>query len=63
MIIISILYKFRKNGLLILTLDIEIFTFITKLINVAIIGADVYCTTCKLKSAQVFAISMKNPEY
>ena len=34
-----------------------------KNINIAIISADVYCTACCLKKAQVFAISMRDIQY
>lgn len=34
-----------------------------KNIDIAIIGANAYCTTCHLKEAQVFAISMKDISY
>ena len=35
----------------------------TKDIDIAIIGADAYRAACRLKGAQVFAISMKDIQY
>ncbi len=35
----------------------------TDIVNVAIIGADAYCATCKLKGAYVFAVSMRDLEF
>ncbi len=35
----------------------------TKKVDVAMIGADTYRTACKLKEAQVFAVSMRDLEY
>ncbi len=35
----------------------------TKKVDVAMIGADAYCTACRLKGVQVFAISMRDLEY
>ena len=35
----------------------------TKEINIAMIGTDAYCATCRLKRAQVFTISMRDLEY
>ena len=35
----------------------------TKEIDIIMINANTYCTACKLKSAQVFAISMRNLKY
>ena len=32
-------------------------------VDVAMIGADAYCTTCKLKEAQVFALSLRDLEF
>lgn len=59
MVIISTSHKSGKNGLSILTLKIEISTLAIKQIGVAIIDADAYYTTCKIKVAQVFVISMR----
>ncbi len=35
----------------------------TKKVDIAIIGVDAYCTACRLKRAQVFAVSMRDLEY
>ena len=35
----------------------------TKEVDVAMIGADAYCAACRLKRAQVFAVSMRDLEY
>ena len=32
-------------------------------IDIAIIGADAYCVACRLKRAQIFALSMKDIQY
>ncbi len=32
-------------------------------IDIAMIGADTYCTTCRLKRAQMFAVSMRDIQY
>lgn len=37
-------------------------SFGKKKINIVIISANAYCVICKLKKAQVFAISMRNLE-
>lgn len=60
---ISILDKSRKNSLPISTLKIKVSTLAIKQIDVTIISADTYCTTCRLKKAQVFAISIRNLKY
>lgn len=41
----------------------KVLTFATKKVDVAMIGADAYRTVCKLKRAQVFAISIKDLKY
>ena len=35
----------------------------TKEVDVAMIGADAYCAACELKTAQIFAVSIRNLEY
>ena len=35
----------------------------TKEVDIVMIGADAYCTACKLKGAQIFAISIRDLEY
>lgn len=62
-VIISTLHKSKINGLLILSLETEISTLITKQINVAMIDADAYCIACKLKETQFFTISIRNLDY
>lgn len=59
----NILDKYGKDGLPILTFEIQVFTLATKQINVAIIDVDAYHVTCKLKRAEIFAISIRNLEY
>lgn len=59
-IVISFLNNSSIKSLPIL---IYISIFGTKKVNVAIIGTDIYSITCKLKEAQVFAISIRDLEY
>lgn len=47
----------KENFKLILIL---ILTNDKAVINVAIIGIDIYCSTCKLKRAHVFYVSMED---
>lgn len=63
MVIISILYNFRKETLPISTLKTGVSTPVTKQVDIAIIGTDTYCTTCKLKEAQIFVVSKRVLEY
>lgn len=62
-IVISILNNSKKKGLPILIPETKISILNTKEVYVVIIDADTYRTTCKLKKARVFAISMRNLEY
>lgn len=62
-IIISTLNRSRDERLPIIIPKIKVLTFATKEVDIAIIGTDAYCITCKLKKAQVFAISIKYLEY
>ncbi len=59
-VVISLLDNSVKKDMLIspqtLTLDI-------KEVNITMIGADAYCVACRLKRAQIFAVSMRNLEY
>lgn len=48
-ILINTLDKSRKNDLSISTLEKKVIIFVTKQINVAIIGTDAFCIVCKLK--------------
>ena len=59
-IVISLLDNSSKKNMPIL---LRIPKIGTKKANVAMIGEDTYCTTCRLKRAQVFAISMKDLKY
>lgn len=60
---ISILDKFGKDGLQISILETKISTFATKQIDVAMIGMDAYCTTCRLKWAKLLSILMTDLAY
>lgn len=62
-VVISTLNYSGKNKLQILILEIKVLIFATKKVDIAIIDIDSYCTTCKLKEAQVFDISIKDLEY
>lgn len=59
-IIINTLNHSKKERLLILTPETIL---ATKEVNVTMIDMDTYYIACKLKRAQVFAISMKDLEY
>lgn len=60
---ISTLNHSGKEQLLILIQEIKILTLDTKEVNIVIIGANVYCTACKLKKALVFALLMGDLKY
>lgn len=62
-IVISILNNSKKKGLLISIPETELSIPVTKELDIAMIDADVYCTACKLKRAQVFDISIGDLEY
>ena len=62
-VIISISDHSKKKRLSTLTLEVKVSTSVTKEVNVAMIDTDIYCITCKLKRAQVFAIFIKNLKY
>lgn len=62
-VIITTFNKFGKKGLSISTLEIEVSSFITQSINMAMIGANSYYTTYKLKKIQIFIVSMKDLKY
>ena len=59
-IVISSLDNSGIEGLPTLT---RVSTLGTNKVDIAMIGADAYCTTCKLKRAQIFAVSMRDLEY
>ena len=59
-VVISSLDNSGIEGLLI---PIRILILGTKKVDVAIIGANTYCTICKLRRAQVFAISLRDLKY
>lgn len=59
----NILDYSKEEGLPILTPKAKISIFAIKEMNIAIIGTDAYRTACKLKDAQVFAVSIRDLEY
>ncbi len=59
-VVISSLDKSAKEDTPISILGL---TLGTDVVDVAIIGADAYRLACMLKGAQIFAISMRDPEY
>lgn len=62
-VVISILDNFRKKGLPILILEIKASILNNKKIDVIIIDINTYWIACKLKKAQVFAVSIRDLEY
>lgn len=62
-VVISILDYFKGEKFQIFRPKIKVSTLATKDRDVAMISTVVYCTACKLKKAQIFAISIKNLEY
>lgn len=59
-VIVSFLDNFDIKGLPIL---IRLLSFSIKEVDIAMIDINTYCIACKLKSAQVFVVSMRNLEY
>ncbi len=59
-VVVSLLDNFGKKDMLIppRTSPLSI-----KKVDIAMIGADAYRTACRLKRAQVFAVSMRDLEY
>ena len=60
---INSLESFQKKELPVLILTTKTSKPKAKNIDIAMIGVDTYRAACRLKGAQVFAISMKNIQY
>ncbi len=44
-------------------IPLQILILDTKEVDIAMIGADTYCTACRLKGTQIFAVSIRDLEY